>query len=60
MKGLVDENGEIIETPDLKKLIIKLGGCKTSYTGAVNELKDLKSEIERLHALIERSKDRMQ
>ena len=48
MRGLVDENGEIIKTPEEDQIQEKISGVKRAYQTQYNELKDLKSEIERI------------
>ena len=48
MRGLVDENGEIMKTPEEEQIQGKITGLKKDYQGQYNELKDLKSEIERI------------
>jgi len=48
MRGLVDENGEIIKTPEEEEIQGKINLLKNDYQAQYNELKDLKSEIERI------------
>ena len=60
MRGLVDENGEIMKTPEEEQIQGKITGLKKDYQGQYNELKDLKSEIERIQALLERCREKMQ
>ena len=60
MRGLVDENGEIIRTDEEKLLQQQIATRKQSYQEDYNELKDLKSEIERIQQLLERCRVNMQ
>ena len=48
MRGLVDENGEIIKTDEEDLKQSKIAECKQKYQSQYHELKDLKSEIERI------------
>lgn len=60
MRGLVDENGEIIKTPEEDQIQGKITQLKNEYQQQYNELKDLKSEIERIQSLLERCREKMQ
>ncbi len=60
MRGMVDSNGEILKTPEEDQLQQQINKLKMSYQEQYNELKDLKSEIERIQNLLERCRDRMQ
>ena len=60
MRGLVDENGEIIKTPEEEQHQGKIGEYKRTYHAQYNELKDLKQEIERIQALLERCREKLQ
>ena len=60
MRGLVDENGEIIKTPEEEQIQGQITQHKNSYQSQYNELKDLKSEIERIQSLLERCREKMQ
>ena len=42
MRGLVDENGEIVKTPEEDSIQEKISGVKREYQNQYNELKDLK------------------
>ena len=59
MRGLVDENGEIIKTPEEEQIQAQITQHKNAYQAQYNELKDLKSEIERIQALLERCREKM-
>jgi kinesin family protein 6/9 len=60
MRGLVDENGEIIKTEEEEKNQQQITEVKRKYQSQYNELKDLKSEIERIQALLERCREKLQ
>ena len=60
MRGLVDENGEIIKTPEEQQLQEQVSKQKRDYQSQYNELKSLKTEIERIQALLERCRLAMQ
>lgn len=60
MRGLVDENGEIIKTEEEDQKQSKISECKQKYQAQYHELKDLKSEIERIQALLERCREKLQ
>lgn len=60
MRGLVDDNGEIIKTPEEEQKQLKITQLKQDYQAQYNELKDLKSEIERIQNLLERCREKMQ
>lgn len=48
MRGLVDDNGEVMRTPEEMQLQQKIATRKQEYQEDYNELKDLKGEIERI------------
>jgi len=48
MRGLVDDNGEIIRTPEEDTLQRTIYKMKQTYQTDYNELKDLKGEIEQI------------
>lgn len=60
MRGLVDENGEIIKTPEEDDFQGKITKLKNDYQSQYNELKELKMEIERIQQLLERCREKMQ
>lgn len=60
MRGLVDENGEIIKTDEEEHNQAKITEVKRKYQAQYNELKDLKSEIERIQSLLERCREKLQ
>ncbi len=60
MRGMVDKNGEIVQTEEENALQTEISSAKSAYQKQYAELKDLKADIERIQALLERSKDRMQ
>jgi kinesin family protein 6/9 len=60
MRGLVDESGEIIKTDEEEKIQLEISKLKQTYQTDYNELKDLKTEIERIQNLLERCRVRMQ
>lgn len=60
LRGMVDKNGEIIRTPEEDALQNEISKAKEQYKKQYDELKDLKSEIERIQALLERSKEKTQ
>lgn len=57
---MVDDSGEIIKTEEEEKIQIEINKLKQTYQGEYNELKDLKTEIERIQNLLERCRVRMQ
>ncbi len=59
MRGLVDENGEIMSTPEEKEIQAKIAQQKKVYQQQYSELKDLKSEIEKIQSHLERCRERM-
>ena len=59
LRGMVDRNGEIIKTPEEDQLQSDINNVKAIYQNQYSELKELKADIERIQALLERSKDRM-
>ena len=60
MRGMIDENGEIIKSEEEHQFQGKIVNLKKSYHNQYNELKDLKTEIERIQQLLERSREAMQ
>lgn len=60
MRGLIDENGEIQKTPEEDKLQAQIMQLKREYQTQYNELKDLKTEIERIQNMLERCRETMQ
>ena len=48
MRGMIDENGEIKKTPEEDEIQLQIVKVKKDYQVQYNELKDLKSEIERI------------
>ena len=48
MRGLIDENGELQKTPEEDQIQARIVVLKRDYSTQYNELKDLKSEIERI------------
>ena len=60
LRGLVDENGEIERTKEEDELQAKIARHKQAYQAEYNELKDLKTEIERIQNLLERCRVKMQ
>jgi len=60
MRGLIDGNGEIMKTPEEEQLQGQIVKLKKDYQGQYNELKDLKTEIERIQNLLERCREAMQ
>eukprot|EP00831_Metopus_contortus_P067136 TRINITY_DN59887_c0_g1_i1.p1 TRINITY_DN59887_c0_g1~~TRINITY_DN59887_c0_g1_i1.p1 ORF type:complete len:217 (+),score=33.04 TRINITY_DN59887_c0_g1_i1:246-896(+) len=60
LRGLVDKNGEIIRTEEEDQLQQQISQARLYYQDQYGKLKLLKSEIERIQSLLERSKERMQ
>ena len=54
MRGNVDSNGEIIQTPEELNLQSQISQLKIMYQNQYQELKELKGEIERITNLLER------
>ena len=48
MRGMVDDNGEVMRTPEEMQMQQKIALRKQAYQEDYNELKDLKGEIERI------------
>jgi kinesin family protein 6/9 len=48
LRGMVDDTGEIIKTDEESKIQIEINLLKSTYQLEYNELKDLKTEIERI------------
>ena len=59
MRGLVDDKGEIIKTPEEEQLQMQTNALKAKYSEQYSSLKELKAEIERIQALLERCKTQM-
>ena len=57
---MVDESGEIIKTDEEEKIQLEISKLKQTYQCDYNELKDLKTEIERIQNLLKKSRVRMQ
>ena len=60
MRGQVDSNGEIIQTAEELNLQSKISVLKKSYQDQYQELKELKSEIERITNLLDQQGIKMQ
>ena len=60
MRGLIDENGEIQKTQEEDQIQAQIVKLKRDYQAQYNELKDLKTEIERIQNLLERCRESMQ
>ena len=60
MRGMVDDNGEIIKTPEENQLQGEVAKLKKGYQDSYQELKELKKEIERIQSLLERCRETMQ
>lgn len=56
---MVDDIGEIIKTDEEVALQVEINVLKSTYQLEYNELKDLKTEIERIQNLLERCRVRM-
>ena len=56
LRGMVDENGEIIRTAEENQLQQQIAQKKQQYQSDYNELKDLKTQIEQIQNLLERSR----
>lgn len=48
LRGMIDENGEIVRTEEEDNLQGNIHKLKLAYQQEYNELKDLKTEIERI------------
>ena len=48
LRGMVDDSGEIIKTDEETKIQVEINLLKSTYQLEYNELKDLKTEIERI------------
>ena len=57
---MVDDNGELMRTPEEDELQLRINSLKQNYQREYTELKDLKTEIERIQNLLERCRVRMQ
>ena len=60
LRGMVDDNGEIVRTDEEEALQLQINKLKQTYQKEYNELKDLKTEIERIQNLLEKCRVRMQ
>jgi hypothetical protein len=60
MRGMVTDDNEVIKTHEEKELHKKIGTFKQIYSEQYKQLKELKSDIERIQNLLERSRERMQ
>ena len=60
LRGMVDDNGELVRTEEEDALQGRINGLKHTYQSEYTELKELKSEIERIQNLLERCRVRMQ
>ena len=56
----MDDNGEIVKTPEEEELQMQISQFKHKYQREYTELKELKTEIERIQELLERCRVRMQ
>lgn len=56
---MVDDNGEIIKTPEENQLQGEVAKLKKGYQDSYQELKELKKEIERIQSLLERCRETM-
>ena len=48
LRGMVDDNGELVRTEEEDRLQDRINQLKKTYQSEYTELKDLKSEIERI------------
>ena len=60
LRGMVDDNGELVRTQEEDEIQSRINKQKQSYQMEYSELKDLKTEIERIQNLLERCRVRMQ
>jgi len=60
LRGMVDENGEIMKTPEEEALQVEVSKLKIEYQNGYTELKELKAEIERIDKQLERCKETLQ
>jgi DNA-directed RNA polymerase subunit L len=60
MRGLIDENGEVIRSKEENEIQAQISKMKIQYQEDYNELKELKNEIERIQNLLERCRVKMQ
>ena len=56
---MVDDNGELVRTEEEDQFQSQINGQKQAYQREYSELKDLKTEIERIQNLLERCRVRM-
>lgn len=57
---MVDDNGELVRTEEEDQIQVQINRYKQTYQAEYTELKDLKTEIERIQNLLERCRVRMQ
>ena len=57
---MVDDNGELVRTEEEDQIQAQINRYKQTYQAEYTELKDLKTEIERIQNLLERCRVRMQ
>ena len=57
---MVDDNGELVRTEEEDQIQSQINRYKQTYQAEYTELKDLKTEIERIQNLLERCRVRMQ
>ena len=57
---MVDDNGELVRTEEEDQIQVQINRYKQTYQAEYSELKDLKTEIERIQNLLERCRVRMQ
>ena len=60
LRGMVDDNGELVRTEEEDQIQSQINRYKQTYQAEYTELKDLKTEIERIQNLLERCRVRMQ
>ena len=48
LRGMVDDNGELVRTPEEDQLQSKINQFKQKYQSEYTELKELKTDIERV------------
>ena len=60
LRGMVDDNGELVRTEEEDQIQSMINRYKQTYQAEYTELKDLKTEIERIQNLLERCRVRMQ
>jgi kinesin family protein 6/9 len=60
LRGMVDDNGDIMKTEEEVGIQHEINRLKVQYQIQYNELKELKSEIERIQRLLEQCRQRLQ